>query len=75
MFQNEIDWDETVTHLLDDNGIYEDVQLIIDDNEVFIRQWNEQLNRYDLIMMSHKMFFEFQQALHTTEGLYTTELK
>jgi hypothetical protein len=75
LFQNEFDFDETVTTLIDDSAIYEDIQLIIDDNEVFIRQWNENLQRYDLIMMSHKMFFELQQALKHTEGLFRTELK
>ena len=75
MFQNEIDWDETVTHLLDDDGVHEDVQLIIDDNEVYIRQWSENYQRYDLIIMSHKMFIELQQALQHTEGLFRTELK
>lgn len=75
MFQNEIDWDETVTHVLDDDGIHEDVQLIIDDNEVYIRQWSENYQRYDLIVMSHKMFIELQQSLQHTEGLFRTELK
>ena len=75
MFQNEIDWDETITHLIDDYAVHEDVQLIIDDNEVFIRQWNEQLQKYDLIVMSHKMFLELQQALQHTEGLFRIELK
>jgi hypothetical protein len=75
LFQNEFEFDETITTVIDDNAIYEDIQLIIDDNEVFIRQWNETLQRYDLIMMSHKMFFELQQALKHTEGLFRTELK
>jgi hypothetical protein len=75
MFQNEIDWDESITTLLDDDGVHEDVQLIIDDNEVYIRQWSENYQRYDLIIMSHKMFIELQQALNHTEGLFRTELK
>ncbi len=75
MFQNEIDFDETITTIIDDYAVHEDVQLIIDDNEVFVRQWNEQLQRYDLIVMSHKMFLELQQALQHTEGLFRTELK
>ncbi len=75
MFQNEIEWDETVTTLIDDYAVHEDVQLIIDDNEVFIRQWSEQFQRYDLIAMSHKMFLELQEALKHTEGLFRTELK
>ena len=75
MFQNEIDFEETITTIIDDYDVHEDVQLIIDDNEVFIRQWSEQLQKYDLIVMSHKMFLEMQQALQHTEGLFRTELK
>jgi hypothetical protein len=75
LFQNEIDWDETVTTIIDDYAVHEDVQLIIDDNEVFIRQWSEQFQRYDLIDMSHKMFLELQEALKHSEGLFRTEFK
>jgi hypothetical protein len=75
LFQNEIDWDETVTTIIDDYAVHDDVQLIIDDNEVFIRQWSEQFQRYDLIVMSHKMFLELQEALKHSEGLFRTELK
>ena len=75
MFQNEIDFEETITTIIDDYDVHEDVQLIIDDNEVFIRQWSEQIQKYDLIVMSHKMFLEMQQALQHTEGLFRTELK
>lgn len=73
MFQNEIDFEETITTILDDGGQYEDVQLIIDDNEVFMRQWNESIQRYDLLVMSHRMFIELQQALKHTEGLFRVE--
>jgi hypothetical protein len=75
MFQNEIEWDETITTVIDDYAVHEDVQLFIDDNEVYIRQWNEQFQKYNLIVMSHKMFMEFQQALQHTEGLFRTEFK
>jgi len=75
MFQNEFDFEETITTVLDDKGLLEDVQVFIDDNEVFIRQWNESLQRYDLIMMSHKMFFELQQAMNHAEGLFKMEMK
>jgi hypothetical protein len=75
MFQNEFDFDETITTILDDTGVQEDVQVIMDDNEVFIRQWNENIQRYDLIVMSHKMFLELQEALNQTEGLYMLEYK
>jgi hypothetical protein len=70
MFTNEIEFDETITTILDDSGQYEDVQFFIDDNEVYIRQWNETRGQCELIAMSHKMFEEFLQALKKPEGSY-----
>jgi hypothetical protein len=73
MFTNEIEWDETVTTILDNKGNYEDVQLFIDGNEVYIRQWNEIKEEYDLIVLSHQMFTEFQIALNEGEGAFIVE--
>jgi hypothetical protein len=70
MFTNEIEFDETITTILDDSGQYEDVQFFIDDNEVYIRQWNETRGQCELIAMSHRMFEEFLQALKKPEGSY-----
>jgi hypothetical protein len=70
MFTNEIEFDETITTILDDCGQYEDVQFFIDDNEVYIRQWNETRGQCELIAMSHRMFEEFLQALKKPEGSY-----
>ena len=73
MFTNEIEWDETISTVMDETGQYEDIQLFIDDNEVFIRQWNEQLQAHDLITMSHNMFEELLLALNQGEGMYKVE--
>lgn len=70
MWTNEFEEFETITTVMDEVGSQEDVQIFIDDNEVFIRQWNENLGRYDLISMSHKMWLEVQQAMKTTEGMF-----
>ena len=70
MFTNEFEFDETITTILDDSGQYEDVQVFIDDNEVYIRQWNESTRKHELIAMSHTMFEEFLQALNKPEGSY-----
>lgn len=75
MFTNEIEFDETVTTIMDDDGAQEDVQIFIDDNEVFIRQYNERYNRYDLIVLSHKMYLELLESRKYPEGLYSTFLK
>lgn len=70
MFTNEFEFDETIITVLDDSGRYEDVQLYLDDNEVYIRQWNERKQAYDLIVMSPMMFFEIMEAMKQPEGAY-----
>lgn len=75
MFTNEIEWDETVTTVMDDTGAEEDVVLFIDDHGVFIRQYNEQLDKYDLVTLSHKMFNEMLEAMKQTEGFFVTRAK
>ena len=75
MFTNEIEWDETVTTVMDDTGAEEDVVLFIDDHGVFIRQYNEQLDKYDLVTLSHKMFSEMLEAMKQKEGFFVTNAK
>lgn len=75
MFTNEIEWDETVTTVMDDTGAEEDVVLFIDDHGVFIRQYNEQLDKYDLVTLSHKMFSEMLEAMKQKEGFFVTNTK
>lgn len=70
MFTNEFEWDATVTTILDETGECEDVEINIDDVGVFMRQYNEVTDKYDLITMSHMQFQEFLIAMRTTEGAY-----
>lgn len=55
---------------MDDTGEYEDIHVIIADDNVFIRQWDEDRERYELICMSPKMFYELQEAMKKPAGLY-----
>jgi hypothetical protein len=70
MFTNEFEYDATVTTILDEEGDLEDVQINIDDHGAFIRQFNENTNKYDLIVFTHQMFQEFLVAMKTTEGTW-----
>jgi len=72
MFTNEFEFDSTITTVMDELGEHEDVQLIIGDDIVYIRQFNDDKREttYDLIAMSPKMFADMQNALNFTEGLY-----
>ena len=58
MFTIEHDHDETVTTVLDNDGKHEDLQLIIGDKSVYIRQYNHGKKTYDLIEISPLMFQE-----------------
>ena len=75
MFTNEIEWDETITTVMDDSGKHEDVQIFIDDNGVFIRQYNERMRKYDLIELTHKMYHEMIEAMRHKEGFFVTRFK
>lgn len=70
MFTNEFEFDETIITVLDDSGLYEDVQLYLDENEVYIRQWNERRQVYDLIVMPPKMWYEVLEAMKLPQGAY-----
>ena len=74
MFSNEIEWDHTVTTVLDETGQYTDVELVIDDAGVFLRQFPDD-GKADLICMSHKMFRDMIAALDETQGFFQTRYK
>lgn len=74
MFSNEFEFDESITTLMDDEAEYEDVQVMITDDQVFIRQWDDDRERYEIVCMSPKMFYELQEAMNRPAGLFHVEL-
>lgn len=77
MFTNEFEFDSTITTIMDELGEHEDVQLIIGDDVVYIRQFNDDKREttYDLIAMSPKMFLEMQHALNKSEGMFHLDIE
>lgn len=76
MFTNEFDFDSTITTVMDETGEYEDVQLTIEDDVVYIRQFSDDdLIPADLITMTPKMFRDLLQAMGLPEGFYQTRYK
>ena len=73
MFTNEFDHDSTVTIVMDETAQVEDVELIISDFNVSIRQYSNDGGRVDYIAMTHKMFKDLIEALHHPEGVYVTK--
>lgn len=74
MFTNEFEFDETVTTIMDEGADYEDVQVMITDDQVFIRQWDDDREKYEIICMSPKMFYELQEAMKRPAGMFYIEL-
>ena len=73
MFTTEIEHDEILITLLDDQDYYEDIQFVLFDDIVYIRQWDEDFDRYNVIVMSPEMFDQFRKALDLPEGAYITK--
>jgi hypothetical protein len=74
IFTNEFEFDETVTTIMDETAEYEDVHVMITDDQVFIRQWDDDREKYEIICMSPKMFFELQEAMKHPAGMFIVEL-
>jgi len=74
MYTVEMDLDEIEITVLDDTGKYEDVKVFSYDDVVYIRQFNETLNEWDLIQMSPEMYCELMKAWKSPEGAFVTNL-
>jgi len=75
VFTIEMDFDETAITVLDDSGKFEDVQYVLYDDYVFIRQWDEKANKFNVIAMTPEMFGEFVASLKLPEGAYKFDLE
>jgi hypothetical protein len=72
MFTVEMDHDETIVTILDDVGVRGDVSFFFYDDMVYIRQYDEKKDKYDIILMSPEMWQEFMEAWNRPEGAYVT---
>ena len=65
-----MDWDETAVTVLDQTGEHEDVQFLIYDDVVYIRQFDNDTNHHSVIEMSPDQFHEIMAAMNLPEGAY-----
>ena len=72
MFSIEFETDHTCSTIMDNDGRKEDVQLINTDTDVFMRQWNEKRQKYEVINFSPMMYKELITSMDYPEGLYAT---
>lgn len=75
MFTVEFEPDASVITSLDETGEMEDVEVIIsEDDVVFMRQWQEELGKYEMLVLSYQQLLDITASLQTTEGLHKIEI-
>jgi len=76
MFTVEFESNSTVITILCEKDNQEDVEVIIDeDNTVFIRQFQDYKNEYDIIVMTYQQLQDIAYAIKSPEGMFTLERK
>lgn len=75
MFTVEMDHDEITVTVLDNNGNWDDVELIMYDDVIYIRQFDAELDAMQMIAMSPQMFGELMLSMKHPEGSYMTKYK
>ena len=74
MFTVEFEADAAVITTLDENDAFDDVQVVIGDDEtVYMRQFSEELDEHQLLYMSYQQFLDIVAALNKTKGMYYVE--
>jgi hypothetical protein len=73
MFTVEHESDFTIVTTLDQSASFADVEVIFDAEDVVIRQYNEDMECYDLINLSYQQFKDIYASMTKTAGAYYAE--
>jgi hypothetical protein len=71
MYTVEFEHDASIITSMDEANKYEDVEMILaDDGTVFIRQFENELDRHQLVIISYQQLLDMITSLQQTEGMY-----
>jgi len=71
LYSVEFEKDSAVITVLSEDDSQEDVEVIIGDNDVvFVRQYQEYKNEYDVIVMTWQQLKDIAAAINSPEGLF-----
>jgi hypothetical protein len=74
MYTVEFEPDASVITSIDELDKFDDVEMILaDDGTVFIRQFEDHMDEYQLITMSYQQLLDLITSLHQTEGMFKIE--
>ena len=75
MFTVEFESDASIITTLDQQDAFEDVEMVLaDDGTVYIRQFDEQLEEFQMIYMSAQQWFDLITAYQSPEGAYVLQI-
>jgi len=73
MFTVEFEHDSSVIRSLDETGELYDIEMILDDDGlVFMRQWDDSMEKYEMIVMTYQQLLDLVISLKQTEGIFLT---
>jgi hypothetical protein len=71
MFTVEFEPDAAIIQSLDETGNMNDVEMIIaEEGVVYIRQWDDSLEKYEMLVMTYQQLLDIILSLKQTEGLF-----
>ena len=71
MFTIEHQFDHSVIVVMDNDGSHDDVELILDENNVYIRQYDDD-GSFNIVVITPFMLKEILTAYDKAEGSYLT---
>jgi len=76
MYTVEFESDAAVITTLDQSDMHEDVEVIFsDDGDVYIRQYEPEMDSYQLILMSAQQWIDLMAAYKSSAGSYYVEVR
>ncbi len=76
MYTVEFEKDASVVTSLDETNRFEDVEMVIsDDDTVYLRQYENSLNEHQIIYISYQQLLDLVTSLNSTKGAFYAKLR
>jgi|TARA_B110000908_G_scaffold147442_1_gene179153 hypothetical protein len=71
MFTVEFESDASIITSLDETGEMNDIEMIVSESDkVYIRQWDDDLDKYEMVIMTYQQLLDIISSLEQTEGMF-----
>ena len=71
MFTVEFESDASIITSLDETGEMNDIEMIVSESDkVYVRQWDEDLEKYEMVIMTYQQLLDIISSLQQTEGMF-----